>query len=66
MKTEFACVAEAVAYYYNRGWSTEVSNFSTNHYVRRVMAKPGEDQLLCPMVEITKNGFLSAKVEFLG
>ena len=59
MKTEFACIAEAVAYFYNRGYETLDS--STEVGVRRVMYKPGDDQLLCPMIEILKTGFL--KVE---
>ena len=58
----FACIAEAVCYYYEKGYVTLESS-STD--IRRVMYKPGNDQLLSPMVEIMKTGFLEVKSRYL-
>jgi hypothetical protein len=58
----FACIAEAVAYFYHRGYITLDSSTTET---RRVMYKPGQDQLLSPMVEIMKMGFLEVKTRHL-
>ena len=56
MKTQFACMAEAVAHFYAAGYSTiETSGVSNG---RRVMAKAAPDQLLCPMIELIHADFL--------
>lgn len=61
MKSEFACMAEAVAYFYNRGYTAlpDATGYDYDGSVwRRVMIKDGADQLLAPMIELTKEGFL--------
>jgi hypothetical protein len=62
MKTSFCCIAEAVAYFYDLGYETLESSSTID---RRVMYKPGDDQLLAPMVEIMKHGFLDVKARYL-
>lgn len=62
MKQNFACVAEAVAFFYERGYVTLDSSTTDN---RRVMYKEGKDQLLAPMVEIMKVGFLEVEANYL-
>jgi hypothetical protein len=59
---KFTCIAEAVAYFFERGYITLDSSTTPN---RRVMYKPGEDQLLSPMVEILKIGFLSVQSRYI-
>lgn len=58
----FVCMAEAVAYFLYKGYVT-LETSSTD--IRRVMYKPGSDQLLSPMVEIMKTGFLEVKTRYL-
>jgi len=58
----FSCIAEAVAYYYNKGYVTLESSTTG---IRRVMYRPGKDQLLSPMVEIMKTGFLEVKTRYM-
>ncbi len=58
----FACIAEAVAHFYNLGYTTLDSSTTST---RRVMVKEGEGQLLCPMIEIMKMGFLEVKTREL-
>jgi len=55
----FVCVAEAIAHFYKLGYT------STCHRTgeRVVMFKPGNDQLLCPMIEINKTGFLTVEAK---
>ena len=58
----FSCVAEAVAHFYIKGYITLDSSTTDT---RRVMYKPANDQLLSPMVEIMKTGFLEVKTRYL-
>lgn len=58
----FVCIAEAVAYYMDKGYVTLESSTTTD---RRVMYKPEKDQLMSPMVEIMKTGFLEVKTRYL-
>ena len=62
----FACMAEAVAHYYNMGYKTLNTSKSTEDgtTIRRVMIKNPE-QMLSPMVEILKVGFLKVEVREL-
>jgi hypothetical protein len=61
MKT-FACMAEAVAFYVDQGYSTLDSSTTDT---RRVMYKTGDDQLLAPMVELLKVDFLLVEARYL-
>ena len=58
----FVSIAEAVAHFYEKGYVTLDSSTTET---RRVMYKPGLDQLLSPMVEIMKSGFLEVKTRYL-
>jgi hypothetical protein len=58
----FVSIAEAVAYFFEKGYVTLDSSTTET---RRVMYKPGPDQLLSPMVEIMKSGFLEVKTRYL-
>lgn len=58
----FVSIAEAVAHFYEMGYVTLDSSTTET---RRVMYKPGSDQLLSPMVEIMKSGFLEVKTRYL-
>jgi hypothetical protein len=65
MKTKFASVAEAVGHYYSQGYEileSSTSRLSDGSTYRKVMFRPGDDQLLCPMIEIIKEGFLDVTV----
>lgn len=61
----FVSIAEAVAHFYEKGYVTYVTLDSSTTETRRVMYKPGSDQLLSPMVEIMKSGFLEVKTRYL-
>lgn len=58
----FACVAEAVAHFYNLGYVTKEETMTSTY---RMMHKPGKENILAPMVAIVKHGFLDVKVYFL-
>jgi hypothetical protein len=62
MKTSFCCIADAVAYFFGRGYVTLESSSTDD---RRVMYKTGDDQLLSPMIEIMRVGFLEVKARYL-
>lgn len=59
---QFACMAEAVANYYMAGYTTLDSSTTDT---RRVMYKEGDDQLLAPLVELRKVGFLLVEARYL-
>ena len=61
MKT-FACMAEAVAFYFNQGYTTLDSSTTDT---RRVMYKAGDAQLLAPMVELLKVDFILVEARYL-
>ncbi len=58
----FVSIAEAVAYFFEKGYVTLDSSTTET---RRVMYKPDPDQLLSPIVEIMKSGFLEVKTRYL-
>lgn len=59
---QFACMAEAVATYYMAGYTTLDSSTTDT---RRVMYKEGDDQLLAPLVELRKVGFMLVEARYL-
>lgn len=55
----FASMAEARAHYYKQGYVNLEGSCTPNRYV---VHRPEPDQLLCPLIELLKVGFLKVQV----
>lgn len=58
----FACMAEARAHFYRQGYQDLGGSCAPGRYV---LALPGADQRLAPLVELLQTGFLTVEANFL-